>query len=32
MTVFDNVAFGLRMKPKNQRPSESQIAPRFTSC
>ena len=21
MTVFDNVAFGLRMKPKNQRPS-----------
>jgi len=24
--VFDNVAFGLRMKPKNQRPSESQIA------
>jgi sulfate transport system ATP-binding protein len=26
MTVFDNVAFGLRMKPKNQRPSESQIA------
>ena len=26
MTVFDNVAFGLRMKPKNQRPTESQIA------
>jgi len=26
MTVFDNVAFGLRMKPKKQRPSESQIA------
>ena len=26
MTVFDNVAFGLRMKPKNQRPNESQIA------
>ncbi|WP_201492018.1 ATP-binding cassette domain-containing protein, partial [Pseudomonas paracarnis] len=23
---FDNVAFGLRMKPKNQRPTESQIA------
>ncbi len=28
MTVFDNVAFGLRMKPKKQRPSESQIAKR----
>ena len=26
MTVFDNVAFGLRMKPKKQRPTESQIA------
>ena len=26
MTVFDNVAFGLRMKPKNQRPNETQIA------
>src|SRR5471032_743698 len=26
MTVFDNVAFGLRMKPKNERPNESQIA------
>lgn len=26
MSVFDNVAFGLRMKPKNQRPSESKIA------
>ncbi|WP_282344232.1 sulfate ABC transporter ATP-binding protein [Pseudomonas sp. PS02288] len=26
MTVFDNVAFGLRMKPKKQRPSESVIA------
>ncbi|MCQ4347803.1 sulfate ABC transporter ATP-binding protein [Pseudomonas stutzeri] len=25
MTVFDNVAFGLRMKPKAQRPSEAQI-------
>src|SRR3546814_3009631 len=25
MTVFDNVAFGLRMKPKNKRPNESQI-------
>ena len=26
MTVFDNVAFGLRMKPKKQRPSEEEIA------
>ena len=26
MTVFDNVAFGLRMKPKALRPSEAQIA------
>ncbi|SFP98624.1 sulfate transport system ATP-binding protein [Geopseudomonas sagittaria] len=26
MTVFDNVAFGLRMKPKRERPSETQIA------
>lgn len=25
MTVFDNVAFGLRMKPRKQRPSESEI-------
>ncbi|SDS20548.1 sulfate/molybdate ABC transporter ATP-binding protein [Pseudomonas oryzae] len=25
MTVFDNVAFGLRMKPKRERPSETQI-------
>ncbi|WPP47000.1 sulfate ABC transporter ATP-binding protein [Pseudomonas sp. AN-1] len=25
MTVFDNVAFGLRMKPKKERPSEAQI-------
>jgi len=25
MTVFDNVAFGLRMKPRGQRPSEKQI-------
>jgi sulfate transport system ATP-binding protein len=24
-TVFDNVAFYLRIKPKNQRPSENQI-------
>jgi len=26
MTVFDNVAFGLRMKPKKQRPNEAVIA------
>ncbi|XLX40191.1 sulfate/molybdate ABC transporter ATP-binding protein [Ectopseudomonas mendocina] len=26
MTVFDNVAFGLRMKPKSERPSEAKIA------
>ena len=25
MTVFDNVAFGLRMKPRSQRPGEAQI-------
>ena len=25
MTVFDNVAFGMRMKPRGQRPTESQI-------
>ncbi len=25
MTVFDNVAFGLRMKPRSQRPSEAEI-------
>ena len=26
MSVFDNVAFGMRMKPRAQRPSEKQIA------
>ena len=26
MTVFENVAFGLRVKPRGQRPSEAQIA------
>ena len=26
MTVFDNVAFGMRMKPRRERPSEKQIA------
>ncbi|XLM21932.1 sulfate ABC transporter ATP-binding protein, partial [Chromobacterium piscinae] len=26
MTVFDNVAFGLRMKPRRERPSEAEIA------
>ena len=28
MTVFDNVAFGLRMKPKKERPNEAQIRAR----
>ena len=28
MTVFDNIAFGLRVKPKNIRPSEEQIRQR----
>ncbi|HEY1059511.1 MAG TPA: sulfate ABC transporter ATP-binding protein [Limnobacter sp.] len=26
MTVFDNVAFGLRMKPRSERPSKAEIA------
>lgn len=26
MTVFDNVAFGLRMKPRKERPTEAEIA------
>src|SRR5690606_19755140 len=30
MTVFDNVAFGLRVKPRGQRPSESQIKQKVT--
>ena len=25
MTVFENVAFGLRVKPRNQRPTDTQI-------
>jgi len=28
MTVFENVAFGLRVKPRKERPSEEQIAAR----
>ncbi|WP_018606594.1 sulfate/molybdate ABC transporter ATP-binding protein [Uliginosibacterium gangwonense] len=28
MSVFDNVAFGLRVKPRNERPSEAQIRER----
>ncbi|POA98798.1 sulfate ABC transporter ATP-binding protein [Chromobacterium sinusclupearum] len=28
MSVFDNVAFGLRMKPRRERPSETEIARR----
>src|SRR5450830_1612922 len=31
MTVFDNIAFGLRVKPRNQRPSEAQIREKVTS-
>ncbi|WP_374481043.1 sulfate/molybdate ABC transporter ATP-binding protein [Zoogloea sp.] len=30
MTVFDNVAFGMRMKPRSQRPSESAIKAKVT--
>src|SRR5690606_31126649 len=28
MTIFDNVAFGLRMKPRSERPDEATIARR----
>jgi sulfate transport system ATP-binding protein len=31
MTVFDNVAFGLRVKPKKERPSEAVIAKKVQS-
>ncbi|HMV05328.1 MAG TPA: sulfate ABC transporter ATP-binding protein [Accumulibacter sp.] len=30
MTVFDNVAFGLRVKPRRQRPSENEIKKRVS--
>ena len=30
MTVFDNVAFGMRMKPRSQRPSEAAIKAKVT--
>ena len=30
MTVFENVAFGLRVKPRGQRPSEAQIRQKVT--
>ncbi len=30
MTVFENVAFGLRVKPRSQRPSEAQIKRKVT--
>ena len=30
MTVFENVAFGLRVKPRNERPSEAQIKQKVT--
>src|SRR5256885_17010515 len=31
MTVFENVAFGLRVKPRSQRPSEAQIREKVMS-
>lgn len=31
MTVFENIAFGLRVKPRNQRPTEAQIAKKVGS-
>lgn len=31
MTVFDNVAFGLRMRPKSTRPSKAEIREKVTS-
>ena len=31
MTVFDNVAFGLRMKPRKERPTEAQIKEKVMS-
>lgn len=30
MTIFENIAFGLRVKPKNVRPSEAQIKEKVT--
>jgi len=32
MSVFENIAFGLRVRPKNTRPSEADIRARVTSC
>ncbi len=32
MTVFDNVAFGLRVRPKATRPTEEKIAKRYVNC
>jgi len=31
MTVFDNVAFGMRMKPRSERPSKAEIAEKVHS-
>jgi sulfate transport system ATP-binding protein len=31
MTVFDNVAFGIRVKPRRERPSEAEIAKKVNS-
>ncbi|MBC3862859.1 sulfate ABC transporter ATP-binding protein [Undibacterium jejuense] len=30
MTIFENIAFGLRVKPRNQRPNEAQIKEKVT--
>ena len=30
MTVFDNIAFGLRVRPRATRPSEAEIKKRVT--
>ena len=32
MSVFDNIAFGLRARPRRERPSEAEIAAASTRC
>ncbi len=32
MSVFDNIAFGLRARPRRERPSEAEIARRVNDC
>ena len=32
MTVFENIAFGLRVRPRRVRPPSKRSAPRWTSC